>query len=91
MGGNALKNTKIVRISLITLNKIKEEIKDKISDELEIDFMIENPEKTDFGDLDIVYKLNPNSKIIVKELIDKLFSPVEMVVNGDIISFIRQT
>jgi len=87
MGGKALKNTKIIRINLITLNNVKEIIKKKISDELEIDFMIENPEKTDFGDIDIIYKINSDNKIIVKELIEKLFSPVEMVVNGDIISF----
>ena len=60
MGGNALKNTNIVRISLLTLNKIKEKIKEKVSDHLEIDFMIENPVKKDFGDLDVIYKIKPD-------------------------------
>ena len=87
MGGNALKNIKIVRISLLKLNELKGKIREKISDELDIDFMIENPEKKDFGDLDIIYKLKPDSKIIVKDLLINLFSPVEIVVNGDIISF----
>lgn len=87
MGGNALKNTNIVRISLLTLNKIKEKIKEKISDYLEIDFMIENPEKKDFGDLDVIYKIKPGSKIVVRELIETIFCPVEIFVSGDIISF----
>ena len=54
MGGNALKNIKIVRISLLKLNELKGKIRERISDELDIDFMIENPEKKDFGDLDII-------------------------------------
>lgn len=87
MGGNALKNTKIVRISLLSLSKIKKEIKGKISDYLQIDFMIENPEKKDFGDLDVIYKIKPDSKIVIRELIQKIFSPVEIFVSGDIISF----
>lgn len=87
MGGNALKNVKIVRISLLKLNDLKVKIREKIGDELDIDFMIENPEKRDFGDLDVIYKLNPDSKVIVKDLIKELFSPVEIIVNGDIISF----
>ncbi len=85
MGGHALKNIKTVRMSLITYNKIKKEICDKLNNEIKIDFLFDNPDKTDFGDLDILYKSEPH--INMYDYITKIFIPKEIVKNGDVISF----
>ena len=85
MGGHALKNTNTIRIDLNTLNKTKKEIKNIIGDEIIIAFPFENPDKTDFGDIDILYQ--PESNIDIFNFIVKKFNPKEIVANGGVISF----
>lgn len=85
MGGHALKNTSVCRVNLETLNKVKADIKQKVSTDIEIEYLNENPEKTDFGDLDILYK--PDSNINIREYIKEKFNPIEIVSNADVMSF----
>lgn len=85
MGGNALKTVKTVRIDLLTYNKIKKEIYDKINNDIQIEFLFDNPDKIDFGDLDILYKSEEQISMI--DYITKIFTPIEIVKNGDVISF----
>ncbi len=84
MGGNALKNVQTMRLPKDKYNIVKKTIYDKISQYFPIYYLYELPEKTDFGDLDILYDLNLNS---IYQLIEQLFNPVEMVHNGNVISF----
>jgi hypothetical protein len=43
------------------------------------------PEKETFGDLDLMYKYKDN--INIRNIVNELFSPIEIVSNGDILSF----
>ena len=38
MGGHALKNTSVCRVNLETLNKVKEDIKQKVSTDIKIEY-----------------------------------------------------
>lgn len=84
MGGNAIKKVTISRISIIEYSKLKQDIINIFNKRLELHFFHDVPNKTDFGDLDICYVVNPN--INLYELIIQLFNPVEIVSNGDVIS-----
>lgn len=83
MGGNALKNTKIERFDLYSYNLVKNDILNKLEKFAEIKFIIDAPNKRDFGDLDILYKTETNMKLIIVNL----FDPVETITNGNILSF----
>jgi len=83
MGGNALKNTVISRMSLEDYNIIKEELRKVLSDHMEIEFLYDVPNKSDFGDIDILV----NYGLDLKKLVTELFSPKEMYKNGNVLSF----
>jgi hypothetical protein len=85
MGGNALKNTKTERKNKKEYDEIKFTILKILSEHLICDIIYEVPEKKDFGDLDVLYI--SNEKIIMKDLVTKLFNPNEIVVNGSVMSF----
>jgi hypothetical protein len=85
MGGNALKKIKTVRKNKNDYEIIKKYILEKTSEYLKCEIIIELPAKESFGDLDVLYISNP--KINIKELVIKLFSPNEIVINGDVMSF----
>jgi hypothetical protein len=88
MGGHALKKVITVRKNKIEYN----EIKDKVSNLLKsrgiiIDFIPELADKESFGDLDVLWSSSHNPDIIMKDVVIELFSPKEIVINGDVISF----
>ena len=88
MGGHALKKVITVRKNKIEYN----EIKDKVSNLLKsrgiiIDFIPELADKESFGDLDVLWSSSHNPNIIMKDDVIELFSPKEIVINGDVISF----
>lgn len=85
MGGNALKNTYTERKNKDDYNKIKKNILDKTSDIIKYSVVIELPGKETFGDLDILYISDKN--LDIKKIIIDLFTPNEIVHNGDVISF----
>ncbi len=85
MGGNAIKKVKISRISKCDYQLIKQNIFDLLSNDFQLEFIFDLPEKEDFGDLDILY-LNINNKNIVDFIIQH-FNPNEIVYNGNVISF----
>jgi len=85
MGGNALKNVITIRKNLKDYVILKNNILSILDKYVICKSTIEIPEKLDFGDLDIIYIQDKN--INMKELIIKLFSPKEIVMNGDVISF----
>lgn len=98
MGGHALKKVNASRISLIEYNKIKSELMDKFAGHLDIEFIIDVPNKQDFGDIDVLYTLDSNlsptncqvnksNKFDIINLIKSLFNPVEIVPSGLVISF----
>lgn len=86
MGGNALKNINVIRINLETLYFIQNEIYNKLINYVDIYFPIENPDKKDFGDIDILYS-NKNYNFNLYDYIVKIYKPIQIVVNGDVISF----
>ena len=90
MGGKALKHINTSRIDLKTLNKIKKEIDNILlnQNEITIEYPFENPDKTDFGDIDILYKTNLD--IDIYNFIKTKFNPKEIVTNGNVISFSYQ-
>ena len=85
MGGNAIKKVKTSRLDLLTYTKVKDQIKSQLEPYMYIAYIYELPEKESFGDLDLLYVLDPNLNI--RNIIQKEFSPNEIVSNGDIISF----
>lgn len=86
MGGKAIKKVQVSRFTLENLLKTKHDIINKFSEYLYIDFPIDLPGKDSFSDFDVLIKLiDPSINIL--ELIIKIYSPEEIIVNGDIISF----
>jgi len=85
MGGNALKKVKTSRINLTTYNIVKLDLKEKLSNKLNIEFIIEVPNKTDFGDVDVIYLKNNQIKIC--DLVKEIYNPEEIVLNGGVCSF----
>lgn len=85
MGGNALKKVITERKNKDDYETIKKYILEKISKYIKCETVIEIPGKQSFGDLDILYVYD--SKINIRELITQLFSPIEIVINGDVMSF----
>ena len=85
MGGKAIKKVKINRIDILIYQQLKTYIVDKLSEHVYIDFFIDIPNKTDFGDLDVIY-IYKNTQFDIKKIIIELFNPPEIVSNGDVIS-----
>jgi len=86
MGGNALKNVCVSRINLKQLYFIQNDIYNKLQEYIDITFPIQNPDKTDFGDVDILYS-HKKDNFILSDYIKELYEPIEMVHNGDVLSF----
>ena len=87
MGGHALKKVIASRINLIEYNKVKLDLAEKFQNLLDIKFVIDVPNKQDFGDIDVLYSLESSDLIDIISLIKKLFNPIEIVPNGPILSF----
>ena len=91
MGGNALKKVIASRINLIQYNKIKTQLIEKFTGYLDIEFVIDVPNKQDFGDIDVLYTLDNSleqtENLNIINLIKLLFNPVEIVHNGPVVSF----
>ncbi len=91
MGGNALKKVIASRINLIQYNKIKTQLIEKFTGHLDIEFVIDVPNKQDFGDIDVLYtldnSLSETKNLNIINLIKLLFNPVEIVHNGPVVSF----
>ena len=89
MGGKVIKKVKVSRFNKETYEQTKLEIINKFSQYLNLDFPIDIPNKETFGDLDILYTfIIPNINVI--QLIKSIYNPVEIVSNGDVISFAYQ-
>jgi len=85
MGGKALKNVKISRISLYEYNRIREELISECNNEgITCGVPHEVPGKVDFGDIDVL--VVANGKDIKRWIIEK-FAPREIVTNDTVISF----
>ena len=84
MGGNALKTISTSRLNLDNYNLIKNNIFNDLSPYLIIDFAHQVPNKIDFGDLDVLYKLSDN--LDFRKLIIDKYNPNEIVCNGQLIS-----
>lgn len=88
MGGHALKKVETSRIDLNTYSNIKLDLKSKFENKLCMEFLIDVPNKTDFGDIDVLYLDNrSNAKIDIYQLVKQTFNPVEIVVNDVVCSF----
>lgn len=85
MGGHALKKVEATRIDLCTYSNVKLDLKEKFGNTLNVEFLIEVPNKMDFGDIDVLYLAN--SQIDICQLIEQIYNPVEIVSNGDVCSF----
>lgn len=85
MGGNALKNVNCIRVNINLYNTIKNIIISKLSFYNNFISIIEMPKKETFGDLDLMYKYKDNLNI--RNIVNELFSPIEIVSNGDVLSF----
>ena len=90
MGGNALKNTFTRRYSADEYYKIIPEVELILQDEYKtrVAALPSYRDKADFGDADILLEKNVStSGLNDKEIIQRLFGPNEIVVNGNVISF----
>ena len=87
MGGNTFKTIITVRKNLKEYKEIKEKVTMLLKSKgIVIHFIPELSDKESFGDLDILY--SPLETFVsVKEIIIELFTPHEIVSNGDILSF----
>lgn len=88
MGGHALKNVLISRIELAQYNKVKLDLIEKLGLILKLEFLIDVPNKTNFGDIDILYQ-NIN-EVNIKQILREIYNPIEIVSNGDVCSFSYQ-
>lgn len=89
MGGHALKKVNASRIGLLQYNELKIDLYKQLSSKLELEFLIDVPNKIDFGDIDILYKSKNNFFNII-DIIKQSFNPIEIVPNGDVCSFAYQ-
>lgn len=86
MGGNAIKTVEVSRFDVNTYSKTKEVLYRELNGVgVEIGFLLEVPGKTDFGDLDVLYRPNPTKPIV--DIIKEKFNPVEYHINGEVLSF----
>ena len=86
MGGKALKNVSVSRINLQELDFIQNDIFNKLQEYIDITFPIQNPDKKDFGDVDILYS-HKKDNFVLSDHIKELYKPIEVVNNGDVLSF----
>lgn len=89
MGGNALNKVIASRINLEQYHIVKSDLEQKFNQYLELEFIIDVPGKNDFGDVDMLYMVKDiNSKDFnIIQLINQIYSPVEIVLNGTVCSF----
>jgi hypothetical protein len=90
MKNHIFKNIVISRLDLTTYNKIKEDIKEKLENYIDIEYLFDIPEKKFFSNLNILYKLK-NNNYIIKTLITDIFNPNEIIINDNILSFSYQS
>jgi len=88
MGGHALKKVVASRIRLSQYNKVKSKLYEQLSSKIILEFLIDVPNKIDFGDIDILYQ--PTDGVDIVNIIKETFNPVEIVSNGDVCSFSYQ-
>ena len=99
MGGNALNKVIASRINLEKYIQVKKDLEEKFNQYLELEFTIDVPGKIDFGDIDMLYIVknktdNDNNKwnidlhnFDLTQLINQIYTPVEIVLNGPVCSF----
>lgn len=95
MGGNALKKVIASRINLEELTMVKRDLEEKLNQYLELQFTIDVPGKIDFGDVDMLYMIKDpitgeiaeTSNFNISQLINDVFNPIEIVLNGPVCSF----
>jgi hypothetical protein len=91
MGGHALKKVNASRIGLLQYNEVKTDLYKQLSSKFELEFLIDVPNKIDFGDIDVLYKYkSTNSFPNIIDIIKQTFNPIEIVPNGDVCSFSYQ-
>lgn len=88
MGGHALKKVLASRIDLSQYNEVKSKLHEQLSSKIIFEFLIDVPNKIDFGDIDILYQATNGIDIV--NIIKETFNPVEIVSNGDVCSFSYQ-
>jgi len=84
MGGNALR-VNCIRINKELYNKIKLDVITKLKSIIDIHEIYEIPNKDSFGDLDLLYVNKSN--IDVLKIVNTVFNPVDLHINGDVLSF----
>jgi hypothetical protein len=92
MGGNALKNVHVARLSTVELRRVQGILSNILTDQgLAHTFPLELPGKTSFGDVDALISLADSSQQICRQeflpWLQKTFSPADQTVNGDVYSF----
>jgi hypothetical protein len=88
MGGHALKKVLASRIGLLQYNVVKSKLHEQLSSKIVLEFLIDVPNKIDFGDIDILCQATNNIDIV--NIIKETFNTVEIVSNGDVCSFSYQ-
>jgi hypothetical protein len=88
MGGNALKNVKTSRLNISQYEQVKQDIITQMLryPNIVLAQITELPEKTSFGDLDLLY-VNLDNHNNIRSIIQNQFAPNEIVSNGDLMSF----
>lgn len=90
MGGNALKNIETRRYDLDEYNQVSDLVLRKlvygIDSVCRVSPIVSYAEKKTFGDLDVLYSMDPDTRPMA-EYVRDLFSPDEIVVNGSVVSF----
>ncbi len=88
MGGKALKNTITKRMDLTNYLRIKQYVISKLETEgYIIETINETPGKDSFGDLDLLYWIEPELNKDIRHDVIKLFKPNEIVRNGNVCSW----
>lgn len=89
MGGNAFGDVQTTRMSLEIYNQILDSIIDKLSQYLNLYPNLNPPDKTDFGDIDIIYT-KKDSNIVIQNILKDIFNPSYIKVNGRTTSWIYE-
>lgn len=88
MGGNALKNVKTIRMDLKNYQRIKAHVIEKLSYAgYIISDIMQVPDKETYGDLDLLWWRDPTLQGDIRTDIIQLFTPQEIVTNGEVISW----
>jgi hypothetical protein len=88
MGGKAIDKVQVGRMDLDVYKQVKQYITNTFASlDITINFPFDRPGKETFGDLDVLYKLNPESSFVMIDYIREKFNPVQIVTNGDVISW----